>query len=390
VIAAGVAFVAVAFALAQRIPKTKASADATPDALKARDAGPGGDRGLNARLAQGTAAATPAKSPAVKPETIVVYRNNSDSEPGIQVPVVISRAESLAIADAVRKRIVASDAAAKSATDKAAANVTAEKSVGAKSAAGQATDLAPHPAGASTGMVVSKLAPGATETRIVVSADGQSITLDRAQLLAEVSKIFADSIAMAYSRMDTAFKRAARVYRFETTAPSGRGVTPMMAPPSDGRIRIVVSNYSNATGKREMSGVGRDVAHFLRAALPTDKYDVVDNDVTDRASRGMGDPLSLGWSLRADFIVNGVVMQRADSVVLLTQFRDVRDGRFSRAGESTAPIADPRKAFDGSLLRVSAWLDSAKTMRSRRPPGPPRAPGGPGGAEGAMRQPPAL
>ena len=144
-------------------------------------------------------------------------------------------------------------------------------------------------------------------------------------------------------------------------------------------MRVVVTNFNNTTGKREFSGVGRDVARFLRTALPTDKFDVVDNETTDRASRTLGDPMSLGWGFRADYVVSGMVMQRADSIVLLTLFTDVKNGWYSRANESVALSTDPQKAFDPALTQVSAWLDTARTLRSRRTTGQQRPRGPEGG-----------
>ena len=355
VVAAAIVFVGVAFAIAQQFRTPAKSATA----LDARDAGPGGNRAPAAQVPKNATGVVAG----AKPETVVVYRNSVDSEAGIQVPVVISRAESLAIVDAFRKRAASS-----------AANV-ASTAAKADSAKAKGVSAAAVEAESRTNMTATAPGVASKETKIVINTDGQTITLNRAQLAEEIGKIFADSVAMAFSRMDTSFKRAARVYRFDTPSPTGRGVTPLVAPPSDGRSRIVVSNYSNVTGKRELSGVGRDVAHFLRGALPPDKYDIVENDLVDRAARGTSDPLSLGWSLRADYVVNGLIMQRGDSVVILTQFRDVRDGRFMRALEATAPVADPKKAFELSLAHVNGWLDSAKVMRSRRPPGPPRGPG---------------
>ncbi len=366
---AAVAVVAVAIAIAQqfRTPAKSSPSDA-------RDAGPGGNRSPAAQIAKNQTGG----DARVKPETVVVYRNGSDSEPGIQVPVVISRAESLAIADAFRKR--AASAAANLASTAAKADSVKARGTGASAVDAESrtnmTASMPNVPNV-TGVAGTARATGAMtkDMKVFVNTDGQTITINRAQLAEEIGKIFADSVALAFSRMDTSFKRAARMYRFETPMPSGRGVTPIVAPPSDGRSRIVVSNYSNVTGKRDLSAVGRDIAHYLRGALPADKYDLVDNDLVDRASRGMSDPISIGWSLRADYVVSGLIMQRGDSVVILTQFRDVRDGRFMRAQEATAPVTDPKKAFDLSLTHVSSWLDSAKVMRSRRPPGPPRGPG---------------
>lgn len=368
------ALLAVTVVVAQQVlRRNQAKVSNSADSLTARDISPGGDRAGTAQIAAGLPT-----SAAVRPETVVVYRNNSDSASGIQVPVVISRAESLAIAEAVRKRLATSartdttrtaglPAPASAAPGSAASGVVTKLSTAAQAAAQAAT-------------------AAANETRIFISADGQSITMNRMQLAEEIGKIFADSVAFALSRMDTAFKRAARVYQFENQMPSGRGVMPLVAPPSDGRVRIVVSNYTNATGKREMSSVSRDIAQFLRAALPAETYDVVTTDLLERASRyGMNDPISLGFSLRADYVVSGLVMQRADSVVVVTQFRDVRDGRFSRAQEATASASDPQKAFDASLALVNSWLDTVKVLRARRPSMPNRAPNGLQGSRGAPR-----
>ncbi len=336
-VAGVLAVIAVTLAVAQQMNKPRVGP--AVDSLSARDVGPGGDRTPALQIAKN--AVTP--TPKLKPETVVVYRNSTDSAAGIQVPVVISRAESLAITAAVRHRIAEEEAA----------------------------KLAAHPASALPG--TAKGVTTAPQPRIMVSTDGPITPLDREQLLMEVGRIFADSVAIAFKRMDTAMAQAARVYRFEGTRPTGRGVTPMLAPPSDGRARIVISNFTNATGKREFSAVGRDIAQYLRSALPTGKFEVIDNQTTDRASRGLGDPTSLGWGLRADYVVNGTVTLRADSLVLITMFNDVRDGRFSRVTESTTSSRDPHAAFDASLVKVNVWLDSVGVQRARRAP-PPRPP----------------
>ena len=364
--AAGIA--AVALFAVKMLPSTPGNTK--PDTLSARDAGPGGRRATTMEVAKSIGG----KSHDVKPETIVVYRNSGDSAEGIFVPVVISRAESLAIAEAVRKRLVAADSSKRVA---AAAPPTA---------AVKGVEVAvTHLVGA------AQTASAAHDARIFISDDGKSVTLDRAQLLEEVGKIFADSVARVFGRMDTTFGRVrAKVsrggggngagasgngstpgtmptLRFDMKRPTGL-VTPLLAAPTDGRIRVVVTNYSNTTGKRNLMPVGRDIASYLRVALATDQFTVVDDSTTGRASRDLRDPLSIGWGLRADYVVSGMVMQRADSIVLLTQFNDVRDGRFMRVTESSATVSDPNKAFVAALAHVNGWLDTAKVMRTRRGP----------------------
>ena len=328
----GILLAAGAYMAAQRIPNarrdtTLAAIDSMPDA---RDVGPGGDR---ARMMSVAAPETGAA------RVDTVYRNVADGANAMAVPVVITRAESLAIAAAVAKRQVTT------------ATVR-------RSAAATATDA---PSVAIPGMAAPK-----SETRIFVrSASGVTTSVDRELLMAEVGRIFADSLSRALQHMDSAMSRLPQSARIEVPR-APMTLTPMMAPPSDGRVRVVVTNYSNATGKREFISVTHDVAHQVRAALSADKYDVVTDAITDRATRNMPDRMSVGWGLRADYVVSGMISTRGDSVVVLTIFTDVRDGRFTRMSESLAPMADPRRAFPVAATHVNAWLDTAKVSRGRR------------------------
>lgn len=347
-VAAAVAVLAAVMVVAQQLRKPTSTTAVVSDTLSARDIGAGGYRTARAILGRnGTDMAL------AEPETVVVYRSSADSAQGFSVPVVISRAESLSIAAAIQRR---HDAASPRIPAPAVPNLAASEK-------------------AMSGMVVPKIPDPKAQRTVLIDQD---------MLVEEVKKLFADSMARAFSRMDTALARVARTNRFEITRPPDR-VTPIMAPPSDGRMRIVVSNFSNTTGKREFSSVGRDAARFLRSALPSDKFDVIDSEATDRAMRSFADPMSLGWALRADYVVSGMVMQRADSVVLLTIFTDTKNGWYSRANEVAAPSSDPSMAFDPAYSQVSAWLDTARTIRSRRPSGPQRRPDNrsePGGRNG--------
>ncbi len=316
---------------------------------KAPDAGPGGDRakrmGVAAGLRDDSAAAVNqanAARPAFRDSAVGAETN--DGSRTVAVPVTLTRAESLAIMEVMLKRM------------------SAAKPLG------RTTDSMP---GKAAGQ------PAPTGQRIMVrSLDNPSteLALDRAALLDEVRRIFTDSISQAFVRMDSVMSRLPRTVRIEAPARGPGGMVPMIAPPSDGRIRVVVSNFTNSTGKREFSAVGRDAASFLRKALPSDKYEVIDSETTDRAARTGADRLSLGWGLRADYVVSGFVTQRADSVVLMTIFTDVRGGRFTRVSESTALTADTRRAFDPALAQVNTWLDSARLMAAHLPPRGSRGP----------------
>ena len=346
IVAAAVVVVAASIMVAQR-PRGRAlatSETATTDTP--RDAGAGGDRGKKMDIAvahaNDSAAAANDARPAFRDSA--TGADATDGSKTVAVPVTLSRAESLAIMQVMLKRMAAAQANAKPG-DSAKANAQLATS-------GQR-------------IIVRSLDNAKTE-----------VALDREALLNEVRRIFTDSISQAFVRMDSALSHMPRAVRIEAPPRTPTGVVPLIAPPSDGRTRVVVSNFTNGTGKREFSAVGRDAASFLRSALPTDKYDVIDNETTDRAARSGVDRLSLGWGLRADFVVSGVVTQRGDSLTLVTIFTDVRGGRFSRAQDIAAPSANAKLAFDPMLAKVNIWLDSAKAMASRMPTRGPRS-GGP-------------
>jgi hypothetical protein len=140
----------------------------------------------------------------------------------------------------------------------------------------------------------------------------------------------------------------------------------------------VVSGFTNATRDRDMTGTARELAGFIRAALPSDRFEVIDAETTERAARNAPDRMSVGWMLRSDYVVSGVLRQRNDSLALQTLFTDVRGGHFSRAAETVAPMSEPRRVFDAAVGHVHAWLDSARTRSPKGPPRPERRSGMPG------------
>ncbi|MCE2954604.1 MAG: protein kinase [Gemmatimonas sp.] len=296
------------------------------DSLEARDAGPGGRTG------------TPLTAPA---EPTAGAQTDSSAAPRLAdeapmeavTPFVITRAESLAIAAAVTRR---------------------QRSAETRGA--------------------TPTAPAADSTRI-----------DRTLLLAEVGRIFADSMTRAIRAMEVTLANAPRFVRPEMSpADAGSGVpslafdarsasrpnmpvAPLMAPPADGRLRIVVAAFTNATGRRDVSALARSAASELREAIPADRFEVVPADVTERATRTLPDKMSVGWALRADYVVSGWVIARGDSVAMVTMLTDVRTGRFTRATEGvTTAEAGTAKPVDAAKKQMSAWLDTAATLAARR------------------------
>lgn len=254
---------------------------------------------------------TAAKGAAVAArDTVPVYRDVADAAPRVSMPLVLTRAESLAIADAVRTRQPRTKTAA-------------------------AATAAVNP-----------------ET-----------------LLAEVGRVFADSMNRALQRMDSTLASLPRV----TTSDRPRttqSLTPLVAPPTDARLRLVIAPYTNASGRRGLApaalAMTQAMAQALRDGIAVNRFDVLSDSLTRLATRTLPDRMAIGWGLRADYVISGMISERTDSVVVLTTLTDVRSGRYSRLFESVAPAADMMRAVDPAQRQVRAWLDTAAAISARR------------------------
>lgn len=356
----GAAFVAGALALvavaAWALLPRGGKAPADPAGLDARDAGPGGDvrSRLTPRSARngGAPAAGDSLASMAGADSAGDFPPITDAAEGTVVPLVITRAESLAIAEAVSRRLQ-----------------TKAQGPGARG-------------------------PVADTVRVLMKlADGSTAEMDRALLVAEVGRIFADSMSRAIREMETALQKAPRFVRppdpSPDTSPAARTgtrvglrrdgfdartpsrpttfVAPLLAPPSDDRVRVVVTTFTNATGRTEVGSLAREAASQLRDAIPGDRFDVVPADVTERATRSLPDKMSVGWALRADYVVSGWVIARGDSLSMVTMLTDVRTGRFTRATESvTTTTAGIAKPVDVAKRQMSVWLDTVATIAARR------------------------
>ena len=120
----------------------------------------------------------------------------------------------------------------------------------------------------------------------------------------------------------------------------------------------------NGTGKPELTGVAVNLSNFLRSALPADRYDIVSAEITEMAARNTSGRMTMGWMLRSDYVVSGVLHTRNASFAVLTIFTDVRGGHYSRVAETVALTNDASAVFDLTLSRVNGWLDSARARAS--------------------------
>ena len=277
---------------------------------------------------------------AMRPGTVVVYRDTGISHDGqtrTVLPIVLSRAESVAIASAFRKR-------------------QAEAPTAPASPALPDTRTGPD------GKVV-----------IMTRSSSAVAPIARESLLVEIGRVFSDSIARVISQMHLQLSQLPQAAaQMPQAVRTNERFAPLIAPPTDGRPRVVIQSFNNGTGRREFAALGRNFADSLRSSLGAlGSISIVDEATTTQAGRGSASFVTVGWSLRADYVITGTYLMRGDSIVLVTQFNDVRRGRFTRASESAAPATQPLRALTSSLSQVHAWIDSARTARGSERGGVP-------------------
>ena len=374
------------------------------DSLAPRDAGPGGSRTPTMEVAPGSSGGSAGQTgKPVVPETVVVVLRegvNSDGTVGVAVPVVISRADSFAIAAAIRARSEGGPIANRTNIGSSRSRVSFQfDSNGAGAAGSQANGQVGIQAGAGARSSAQNGATGgeqagsqgaaANDAQPAAPAVGEryamairrgspgGFSVAREELLDEVRRVFSDSMSHAMIRMDSALSRLPREIRVDVPRPPPTMIAPLISPNTDGRIRVVVGHFSGADGKpggrgpsadgsRDVSrDVSREATSFFRDQLPQDGFEIVDEETTQRASRTSPDRMAMGWMLRADYMISGVIRQRGDSLSLLTIFTDVRGGRFSRVVETSGLAANPRAMLDVALKSVTGWLDSSRTRAPR-------------------------
>ena len=378
---AGAAVLAVAMTLvfAQRTSKSAAlgaggsALTTAADSMRARDAGPGGSRTPGMEVApggdaQGSGGTGSGRLRAAPPETVVVVLRegvNSDGLASMSVPVVISRADSFAIAAAIRARTETGPAAPGPQAGQRSGQRSAIRNdplgvgaavAGANSAAATATVIA-------SGALSSLSPPDSANSGRRGGPMG--FVVARQELLEEVRRVFSDSMSHAMVRMDSALAHLPREMRNGVPKPPPSIVAPLISPNTDGRVRVVVGSFTGTGSVPQVRDASRGAASFFREGLPNDGFEIIDDETTRRAVNTSPDRMAVGWMLRADYMVTGVVREHGDSLSLLTIFTDVRGGRFSRVVESMAPMSNPRPMFEVALKNVTQLLDSARMREGR-------------------------
>jgi len=389
--AAAVVVIAAGFVLAQKgafrsltgNPKTPSKAENTTASGGGKGSGAGGTGDL-ALANAGDSAGGAAR--AAHPDTVFLYRDTSltDAEKRTTLPLVITRADSIAIANAFRQR----------------------KAAEGPSSAAPVAPVAPNAPTTSSGAAATSGGKALIVTKIV----GDIAAMTRDSLYAEVARVFSDSINLVVRKLRQELAQvpqAAMRFPRELSDNPAAYAPPIVAPAATGITRIVVLPFNvngsqggsggpppgssppsgatstggppSGTGgnpRQRMGRLGFAFADSLRAGLTSHvNLDVVDADWTGKAQTisnannsssstggNFNNFVSVGWSLRADYIVTGSLSQRRDSLMVVTQFSDLRGG-FSRTMINTVPVFDVFRALPAALGSVNVWIDSARVAR---------------------------
>ncbi len=309
---------------------------------------------LVSRRGGDAAASFPRDSVPVAAETVVVYRPipmSGDAQPSVSMPLVLSAAESTAIVQAYRDR-----------------------------------------AGA--------------------GGRPQTDEIDRDSLLAEVSRLFADSISRAMARMETAFAGSPRQQELQALVRQMQGivrvdssvrsslatvtaarppgdslrrpprsagdqpfVAPLIPPPSPGTRRLAILPYADRTNASEFAALGRTLLDSIGGMLRNTRGGRLEIITADDSRRLLGDtPMrstTAGFALRANYVLSGLYLVRNDSLVVITALTDVQGGAESRYHQEAVPRTAPSSAVvPATAAWVRARLDSMRRAVTTRTPPP--------------------
>jgi eukaryotic-like serine/threonine-protein kinase len=134
-------------------------------------------------------------------------------------------------------------------------------------------------------------------------------------------RAFSDSIRRAIAAIQAQALAAADIGQ-RTRVETYRSSASMLPPPAPGERRVVVVPFSSATGGNRLSttGTGDQIADSLRNSLRArGTMNVIDEEMTRDAARGGRVPTMIGAMLHAPAVVTGEYRRRGDSVVVRAQ-----------------------------------------------------------------------
>jgi serine/threonine-protein kinase len=288
-----------------------------------RKPAPGGARSMSVSGAPPSTPTPPAAAIPATGATIGPTRTLADS--AVRTPIVLSRVESLAIADAIRKRVTA--------------RRDSQVAKGEQQIADSLTRRFERALSDSLMRIIGALRNG----RQVPMQAFDPKDIERFRELAKMS-------GSAMPNVPTT------VYRL---APGPGEGAPAYPPPAPGIRRVLVGATRNSMLRREMPGIAVAISDSLSKAIAARPgYDVVDAaKLTDpRLNRSRN---ALARTVGAGAVLTGLYFPRQDStVVLQLQLFDVQRNRVLRVVESK-PIdaSDPMRGIGDLIASTLSALD---------------------------------
>ena len=140
----------------------------------------------------------------------------------------------------------------------------------------------------------------------------------------------------------------------------GPGEAPVFPPPAPGVRRVLVGTTRTSI-RRELTGVGMAIADSLKRAIAARPgYEVIDAAaLTDPRMYANRSRTALARTVGAGAVVQSLYFPRADSLVVLQlQLFDVQRNRVMRVVESKPiDVKDPMRGIDELIATVAAALD---------------------------------
>jgi serine/threonine-protein kinase len=283
-------------------------------------------------------------APAAAPTGVPAFAGSgATTDSAVRAPIVLSRAESLAIADAVRKRLTARRDSQVAKGERAFADSLSRRFERALS-----DSLSRIMADLRGGRRVEVRGFDPKEIEQFKDLARRAATLPNAMVPPVPG---APSGARPFPDPD----KPMSVYR---VAP-GSGGAPAFPPPAPGVRRVLVGTLRNSMIRRELAGVGTAITDSLaRAIAARPGYDVIDaSSLTD--SRLNRSRTALAHAVGAGAVLQSLYFPRPDSLVVLQlQLFDVQRNRVMRVFESKPiDIKEPLRGLDELVANAVAALD---------------------------------
>ncbi len=239
-------------------------------------------------------------------------------------------------------------------------------------------------------------------------------TVNRDSLIAAVSRIFSDSLREALQNMETALSALPRQQQLQSLIvqslrgngdsvrvlagtmvtpgdpsrvpprpPQGMSgasggdlrsavdaATPLIPPPPRGTHRLAIIAFTDRTRDPAYATIGAALLDSIAAALQGSpgRLDILTADATKKLVGEVSprEAIAAGFSLRANYVLNGAYFVRNDSLIIITGLTDVQNGSATRLNAEEAPLAQATSALAPSARWVRARLDSLRRDASAR------------------------